>query len=260
MRRAHGKTAVDPVVWFFRMRSDGRKFAEIEHSAAALLAGITKNAVFPKELASGGTEMTLKNVTIAAALAVLSGCAGGEFDLELDTLFSSKSPPAAQQAMRWDHVPESETWTEATLAALDSHGQNLVNTLPTDIAAWCPGYAKSDVEGRKAFWTGLLSTLAKHESTWQPTVVGGGGRWFGLVQISPATARHYGCRAGSGEALKDGASNLSCAVRILDTTVPRDGVVSAGMRGVAADWGPFHQQSKREDMRAWMLSQPYCKG
>lgn len=204
--------------------------------------------------------MTLKNVTIAASLAVLSGCASADLDLELDTLFSSKSLPADEQTMRWDHVPASDGWTEATIAALESHGQNLVSTTPADIQAWCPGYATSDEEGRKAFWTGLLSTLAKHESTWQPKVVGGGGRWFGLVQISPATARHYGCRAGSGEALKDGAANLSCAVRILDTTVPRDGVVSRGMRGVAADWGPFHQQSKREDMRNWMLAQPYCQG
>jgi hypothetical protein len=35
-------------------------------------------------------------------------------------------------------------------------------------------------------------------------------------------------------------------------TVPRDGVVSRGMRGVAADWGPFHSSRKREDMRQWL--------
>ena len=204
--------------------------------------------------------MTLKNLFYAAGLVALSGCAGGELDLDLDTLFSTKSPPAESRAMRWDHVPASDGWTMATLDALDSHGQNLVSTMPADIGAWCPGYVKADAEGRKAFWTGLLSALAKHESTWQPHAVGGGGLWFGLVQIAPATARGYGCAAGSGEALKNGPANLSCAVRILDTTVPRDNVVSAGMRGVAADWGPFHQQSKREDMRAWMLAQPYCSG
>ncbi len=202
--------------------------------------------------------MILKNVSFAAILVALSGCAAGEFDLKMDTSFSTKNAPAAEQSMRWDQIPSSAAWTEATLAALDDHGQNLVNTTPADIKSWCPGYVKAGEEGRKAFWTGLLSTLAKHESTWQPDVVGGGGRWFGLVQIAPATARGYGCAAGSGEALKDGSANLSCAVRILDTTVPRDGVVSAGMRGVAADWGPFHQASKREDMRSWMLAQPYC--
>ena len=38
----------------------------------------------------------------------------------------------------------------------------------------------------------------------------------------------------------------------------RDRVVSEGMGGVAADWGPFHSARKREDMRQWLLSQDYC--
>ena len=42
-------------------------------------------------------------------------------------------------------------------------------------------------------------------------------------------------------------------------TVRRDGVVSRGMRGVAADWGPFHSERKREDMRDWLREQPYCR-
>ncbi|WP_371931077.1 hypothetical protein [Roseovarius sp. MMSF_3281] len=42
-------------------------------------------------------------------------------------------------------------------------------------------------------------------------------------------------------------------------TVPRDGVVSRGMRGVAADWGPFHSSRKRNDMKAWLRRQSYCK-
>jgi hypothetical protein len=130
---------------------------------------------------------------------------------------------------------------------------------PGDIEAWCPAYPEASQTQRRAFWAGLISTLAKHESTWNPRAVGGGGLWFGLVQIAPATARGYGCEARSGEALKDGTKNLSCAIRIMARTVPRDGVVSAGMRGVAADWGPFHSARKREDMRSWVREQPYCR-
>jgi hypothetical protein len=89
--------------------------------------------------------------------------------------------------------------------------------------------------------------------------VGGGGRWFGLVQISPATARYRGCSATSGQALLDAEANLRCGVRIMGETVPRDGVVSQGMRGVAADWGPFHSSRKREDMRQWLVAQDYCQ-
>jgi hypothetical protein len=159
---------------------------------------------------------------------------------------------------RWDFRPEGRQWTEASVAALASYGQPLVNIVPRDIEAWCPGYETATEDERKAFWVGLLSSLAKHESTWRPEAAGGGGRWFGLLQISPATARHYGCEARTGEALKDGAANLACAIRIMAVTVPRDGVVAANGGGIAADWGPFHQATKREEMRTWVRSQPYC--
>lgn len=166
----------------------------------------------------------------------------------------------AQPAMRWDHRPEASQWTASAMrAVLTGAGQPLTNVVPRDIAAWCPTYPQNDAETRASFWVGLLSAMAKHESTWNPAAVGGGGQWFGLVQISPATARGYGCGATSGEALKDGTANLSCAIRIMASTVPRDGVVAAGMRGVAADWGPFHSSAKRADMAAWTTSQDYCQ-
>jgi hypothetical protein len=162
--------------------------------------------------------------------------------------------------LRWDHVRGSSRWTRAAMRALDSHGDRLIDTVPRDIEQWCPAYAEADEWGRKAFWAGLLSTLSKHESTYRPHAVGGGGLWYGLVQILPATARGYGCQARTGEALKDGALNMACAVRILNHTVPRDGVVARGYRGVAADWGPFHSTRKREDMRRWLIQQPFCNG
>jgi hypothetical protein len=169
--------------------------------------------------------------------------------------------PAVQPLpdLRWDHIEGSDTWTRAAMQALNGMGDPIVQTVPRDIGAWCPGYPAATKWERKAFWAGLLSAMAKHESTYRPKAVGGGGKWYGLVQILPATARGYGCTARTGEALMDGALNMACAVRILAVTVPRDGVVSAGMRGVAADWGPFHSEHKREDMRRWISTQPYCE-
>ncbi len=201
--------------------------------------------------------MGLKTAIMAGIAAfALTGCA----EMDFEEVFSTKSQSDVEMTMRWDHSPNGAVWTETTMNALDSHGQNLTALIPGDIDTWCPGYRDQNLEGRKAFWTGLLSTLAKHESTWRQAAVGGGGRWFGLVQIAPSTARLYGCAAGSGSALKDGSANLSCAVRIMNKTVARDGVISAGMRGVAADWGPFHSRTKREDMISWMRQQNYCQG
>ncbi|MEM9580525.1 MAG: transglycosylase SLT domain-containing protein [Pseudomonadota bacterium] len=162
-------------------------------------------------------------------------------------------PPA-----RWDHRPDGRLWTRAAIKALRSHGRVILQTVPRDIGAWCPAYPDLDLNGRAAFWAGLLSALAKHESTYRQTAVGGGGRWYGLLQILPATARGYNSADPSRQGLKSGSNNVSCAVRILATTVPRDQVVSQGMRGVAADWGPFHSRRKREDMRQWVRKQAYC--
>lgn len=162
--------------------------------------------------------------------------------------------------MRWSHRRESDRWSRAALTALRSHASVLPRVVPKDIGDWCPAYVTNDTAAREAFWIGLLSTLAKHESTFRPNAVGGGGKWYGLLQILPATARGYGCKATSREDLKSGAANLQCALRIMAVTVPRDGVVSHGMRGVAADWGPFHSRTKRTDMMWWTRAQPYCAG
>lgn len=160
---------------------------------------------------------------------------------------------------RWEHRADAPLLTRSALSALKAHGAPLIRAVPRDISAWCPGYANGNEARRRAFWVGFLSALAKHESTYDPKAIGGGGRWHGLLQILPSTARGYKCRAGSGEALRHGPDNLSCAIRIMAHTVPRDGVVSEGRRGVAADWGPLTVASKRAEMQGWLKAQSYCK-
>ena len=163
---------------------------------------------------------------------------------------------------RWEDHPQGALWTRATMAAVQSHGRPLIEMVPADIGDWCPAYRTNGPEQRAAFWTGMISALVKHESTYRPTAVGGGGKWYGLTQILPGTARGYGCRARSGTALKDGAANLSCAVRIMATTVPRDGVVAlknGRSAGVGADWGPMTRRSKRADMAGYTKAQSYCR-
>lgn len=201
--------------------------------------------------------MLSKNLLAALCLGVVAGCsvAGPTVGRQASSALQEETLPE----MRWEHRAESDDWTKAALAALEApHGRALVETDPADITRYCPAYKNADLADRQAFWAGLISSLAKHESTWRPEAVGGGGRWFGLTQISPGTARGYGCKATSGEALKNGEDNISCAIRIMAVTVPRDGVVSAGGRGVAADWGPFHSARKREDIAAWTRTQDFC--
>ncbi|ALG91828.1 MULTISPECIES: transglycosylase SLT domain-containing protein [Actibacterium] len=201
----------------------------------------------------------MKHFVLSALILLLPmGCGlpgGGE-----PATMSTSSP--VLPVMRWDDQrppDQARNWTYASLAALQTHGAGLAAIVPADIETYCPGYPTASPADRRAFWAGLFSALAKHESTWNPGAVGGGGQWFGLVQISPATARGYGCSAQTAEALKDGAANLSCAIRIAARTVMRDGVVSAGGRGIAADWGPFHNAAKRAEMARWTGAQAYCR-
>ncbi len=162
---------------------------------------------------------------------------------------------------RWDHRPEAETWTRAALTAVETHGAALPATLPADIKTFCPGYASASEEDRAAFWVGLMSALARYESTWRPEAAGAGGRYRGLLQISPQTARNYGC-AATGNGLYDGAANLSCAIRIASRQVARTGVVAGkpgAWGGIAADWMPMRDASKRDEIARWTASQSYCQ-
>lgn len=183
-----------------------------------------------------------------------------------DRFLRPRLRPAPVPKMRWAHRPEALLWTRTALAALDGHGAALVEMVPGDIAFWCPAYAGAAPQRRAAFWVGFLSALSKHESTYRPEAVGGGGQWYGLLQILPATARGYNCRARTGAALKDGAANLSCAIRIMARTVPRDGVIHAyskrskrPWRGVSADWGPLRSAKKRADIARWLRQQSFCR-
>lgn len=209
--------------------------------------------VEPNGMTNGPERGTMKRLILGLMTAAMIAPPALANDI-----FGTRGVRTPVLTMKWDEKKHAASWTDATMKALESHGEILSQTVPADIEAWCPGYEAQGKEGRNAFWTGLLSTLSFYESTWRPTAVGGGGKWYGLVQILPATARGYGCEARSGDALKNGELNLSCAVRIMAVTVPRDNVVSKGMRGVAADWGPFHSKRKREGMREWIRNQNYC--
>lgn len=195
---------------------------------------------------------SIKMISCALILALPIGC-GADTSEEDDPYLP---------AMQWDFKDEGSDWTRASLAALQTHGAPLISTIPNDIETWCPAYPEANPAERRAFWSGLLSALAKYESTWNPSAVGGGGQWFGLVQISPGTAKGYGCKAKSGNALKNGEANLSCAIRIMATTVPRDNAVAfkdnGNRGGVAADWGPFVSSEKRDAMSTWTSAQSYC--
>ncbi|EEW24709.1 Lytic transglycosylase catalytic [Rhodobacter ferrooxidans] len=168
-------------------------------------------------------------------------------------------PEMAQPVMGWDHRPEAAEWTVSTMQAVAAHDTVLAASQPSDIRQWCPGYPEANLTERRAFWVAMLSAVAKYESSWNPKAAGGGGAYIGVMQISPATARHFGCEAQSSAALKDGAANLECAVKIMADQVGNDqAVVGNGRQGLGRDWMPFRKADKRAAMAAWVGRQSYC--
>ncbi len=199
---------------------------------------------------------SLIRTALLATVAALAGCTD-------DSPTKSRASTATfLPAMRWDHRPEADAWTEATLVALQREGASLISAMPSDIGEFCPGYAKAAASDRRAFWAGMLSAMAKHESSWNPKARGGGGRWLGLMQISRQTADAYSCDISDDADLYDGRANLACAVRIAAAQVGRDGAIvsdGGGWRGLARDWAPMRTPAKRADIAAWTRSQSYCR-
>ena len=191
---------------------------------------------------------------LALSAFILAGCVA-------DATGKDRAETNDLPAMRWDHRPEAARWTQTSINLIAAHDAALAAKVPADIEGWCPGYDEATLTERRAFWAGLLSATAKHESTWNPAASGGGGRYIGLMQISPQTARSHGCQATSAAALKNGEANLACAIKIMSKQVGQDGVVAGGgNRGIGRDWGPFRVASKRSDIAGWTRSQEYCAG
>ncbi len=197
--------------------------------------------------------MLVRNFGFGLLVALMLGCTAGP-DIK------DGASTGALPAMGWDARPESAQWTTATLAAVARHDSVLAGAIPADIATWCPGYPTAGLVDRRAFWVAVLSALAKPESSWNPAASGDGGRYIGLTQISPRTASANGCEATSVTALKDGAANLRCAVKIMARQVGQDGVVAGtGRQGLGRDWGPFNKAEQRAQMAGWTSRQSYCQ-
>lgn len=199
----------------------------------------------------------MPRLTAAMALCLaalpLAGCVSPGGETSLST--SGQMPP-----MQWDVRPEGRDWTRKTLSALAEHDPVLASAVPADVASWCPGYADASIDDRRAFWAGLMSAVARYESTWNPQASGGGGRYIGIMQISPVSADYHQCEADTASELKDGSENLECAAQMMAKAVARDGlVVGGGNRGIGRDWMPFRNAEKRAAMAAWTRAQPYCQ-
>ena len=163
-------------------------------------------------------------------------------------------------AMRWDHRPEAAEWTRATLIAVAAHDDVLAPACPPTSRPGAQTTNKAAMMDRRSSGPGLLSAVAKYESSYNPNASGGGGRYIGLLQISPRSAAHHGCARHLGQGAEERRCQPAMRRRDMAHAVGQDGVVAGkGNRGVGRDWRPFRKAKPRGEMQAWISQQSYCR-
>ncbi|WP_218014037.1 transglycosylase SLT domain-containing protein [Rubellimicrobium roseum] len=233
------------------LAASAEPLAPMEPASGSLLdrlAAVEATAATPDVLEPAERPVARVAAQVPVEVAVRSGA-----DLR------PEARPVFTGAARWDDKGQGADWSVAAMNAIEAAPHDLRDIVPADIGVWCPGYLRNPAHLRAAFWVGTVSALARYESNFDADAQGGGGAWHGLLQISPATARGYGCDATTPAELHDPEANLQCAIRIMSRTVARDGVVSAGDEGIAADWGPMSSNKLEPKIRDWVSSQDYCK-
>lgn len=134
----------------------------------------------------------------------------------------------------------SSAWAEATVRALQSEGAVLVDTVPADIAKFCPAYEGAAKAQRQAFWTGLFSHLARYPIAGDSLVA------CSDLDTSGLTVEQAG---------------MSCTVRTVARNVVQDGALIGGKKGwlgMARDWLPLRDKAVQSGVANWTASQPYC--
>jgi hypothetical protein len=146
-----------------------------------------------------------------------------------------------------------------------------VNSVPSDVATYCPAYKNLDAERRRAFWVYLMSSLSFFESNHRPELTfkepfkdsqGNCVISRGLLQLPRESANGYGCGIKAAVDLHQPAVNIACGVRIMAKWVGNDRVIAGGKsqswRGLARYWSPFRRADRRSQIASWARQQPYC--
>jgi hypothetical protein len=170
----------------------------------------------------------------------------------------------------------SNGWDVMLRQAIADLGADLINTVPSNIASYCPNYAEMSPAERSRVWENIFIALTKFESNYDPAVsldestidprmLESNGEPIvsrGLLQISKGSANGYACRIGDAQELHDPEANLRCGVRIASRWVKRDGVVAGqsdgGWKGLARYWSPFRRDDRLADIQKAVRTTEGC--
>lgn len=124
--------------------------------------------------------------------------------------------------------------TRMTLRELDRLDQSFFDIVPRDAHEWCPAFARQSNEGRKAFYLGFISGIARFETDFRAHVkyLEAGGHYSrGLLQLGQLALSYYPdsrCDvSGDPRQLHDLQENLSCGAMLVEYWVRRDNYIAS---------------------------------
>lgn len=167
-------------------------------------------------------------------------------------------------------------FTLMTVEGLKSEGQALVDGAPEDAESFCLGYRSFDMNGRLAFWVGLISAIAKFESDFKPELTfkekfsdskGAKVVSRGLLQLSFESAQDWGCKIEQPDDLHDPRRNLLCGIRILNQLIESVSVISgretsgdeSKWLGGARYWSVLREGRRLDEIKAAMSTLEVCR-
>jgi hypothetical protein len=163
----------------------------------------------------------------------------------------------------WDGKTFGNNWTLILQFALESYGKDLLNMSSIkDSSKWCPRFALLNREQKKQFFIMLISSMARHESNFDPKCTytesfedANGKRVVsrGLLQISKESANssRYKGNVKNESDLHDVAKNLEVGVMILNYWIPKDGYIgSSNVSGISNAGGGRYWSVMRDKSRS----------
>lgn len=165
----------------------------------------------------------------------------------------------------------------AVLEPLLTVDDPLAASNPADAEAFCPAYRHLGAADRALMWRTMLTAMARPESNFRVAEV----YWekdqsqysIGLLQLSLADERGYGCGLRTEVDLTRPEANLSCGVRIMRRLVARDGRIGGDpahiARGGARYWSTLRERrttapgappaDARDEVIAAVRALPVCE-
>jgi hypothetical protein len=152
---------------------------------------------------------------------------------------SPNPPPSASttnyNSAVWVKVKNSNTWTDAVIAAVDSQITSFERA--RDVEDFCPGYSKASKHSHETCWLRLIGGVVEFESSFNPTdsfKEPSGDMSVGLLALSPNECAN----APTEAALKDPVKNLVCGITIMARLIATDGFIDGPVsgRGASAYW------------------------